>query len=113
MLFRSNRANQEKILLYRKYVRLNREVLDKSSQYPIIGVNDILRFNVSNLTMKMDNPEVPLFATEDGHPGYSIVKGEKIYYINMIMQLRYQEQSELLRYRLAFNRNGLRSIEKF
>lgn len=109
----NNRANQEKILLYRKYVRLNREVLDKSSQYPIIGVNDILRFNVSNLTMKMDNPEVPLFATEDGHPGYSIVKGEKIYYINMIMQLRYQEQSELLRYRLAFNRNGLRSIEKF
>jgi hypothetical protein len=109
----NNRANQEKIILYRKYVRLNREVLDKSSQYPIIGVNDILRFNVSNLTMKMDNPEVPLFATEDSHPGYSVVKGEKIYYINMIIQLRYQEQSELLRYRLAFNRNGLRSIEKF
>jgi hypothetical protein len=109
----NNRANREKIILYRKYVRLNREVLDKSSQYPISGVNDIIRLNVSNLTAKMDNPEVPLFATDDNHPGYTIVKGEKIYYINMIIQLSYQEQSELLRYRLAFNRNGLRSIEKF
>jgi hypothetical protein len=109
----NNRANREKIILYRKYVRLNREVLDKSSQYPISGVNDIIRLNVSNLTVKMDNPEVPLFATDDNSLGYSIVKGEKIYYINMIIQLRYQEQSELLRYRLAFNRNGLRSIEKF
>jgi hypothetical protein len=109
----NNRANREKIILYRKYVRLNRKVLDKSSRYPIVGVNDILRFNVSNLTIKMDNPEVPLFAMDDNPSGYTIVRGEKIYYINMILQLRFHEQSELLRYRLAFNRNGLKSIEKF
>lgn len=108
-----NRANREKIILYRKYVKLNREVLDKSSMYTISGINDILRLNVSNLTMKMDNPEIPLFVMEDNNLGYTVVKGEKIYYINMILQLRYMDQSELHRYRLAFNRSGLRSIEKF
>ncbi len=109
----NNRANREKIILYRKYVRLDREVLDKSSMYTISGINDILRLNVSNLTMKMDNPEIPLFVTENSDFGYSVVKGEKIYYINLILQLRYMEQSELNRYRLAFNRNGLRNIEVF
>ena len=108
-----NRANREKIILYRKYVKLNREVLDKSSMYTISGINDILRLNVSNLTMKMDNPEIPLFVMEDNNLGYTVVKGEKIYYINVILQLRYMDQSELHRYRLAFNRSGLRSIEKF
>jgi hypothetical protein len=61
----------------------------------------------------MDDPEVPLFALSDDERGYTIVQGEKIYYMNLVLQLHNENQTDFLRYRLAFNRNGLRGIEKF
>jgi hypothetical protein len=36
-----NRNNREKIILYRRLVRLNRKSLDDCSQYPTSGMNDI------------------------------------------------------------------------
>jgi hypothetical protein len=60
----------------------------------------------------MDNPVVPLFIPgENGNIG--IVKGEKMYYINLVIQLKNEEQSELKRYRIVLNRKGIREIEVF
>jgi len=107
-----NRSNREKIILYRRLVRLNRKSLDECSQYPTSGMNDIIRFNVSNFIQKMDNPVVPLYYPgETG--GIAIVKGEKMYYINLVMQFKNEEQSEYKRYRIVMNRKGIREIEKF
>jgi len=107
-----NRSNREKILLYRRLVRLNRKSLDECSQYPTSGMNDIIRFNVSNFIQKMDNPVVPLYIPgESGSIG--IVKGEKMYYINLVIQFKNEEQSEFKRYRIVLNRKGIREIEKF
>ncbi|MDY0343111.1 MAG: hypothetical protein RBR28_06035 [Lentimicrobium sp.] len=107
-----NRNNREKIILYRRLVRLNRKSLDECSQYPTNGMNDIIRFNVSNFIQKMDNPVVPLFIPgEDGN--LVIVKGEKIYYINLILQFKNEEQSEYKRYRIVLNRKGISEIEAF
>lgn len=107
-----NRNNNEKIILYRKLVRLNRRSLSECSQYPTSGMNDIIRFNVSNFTQKMDNPVVPLYSPgENGN--IEIVKGEKMYYINLVMQLKNEKQSEYKRYRIVLNRKGIREIEKF
>lgn len=106
----NNRNNREKIILYRRLVRLNRKSLDECSQYPTNGMNDIIRFNVSNFIQKMDNPVVPLFIPgEDGN--LAIVKGEKIYYINLIFQFKNEEQSEYKRYRIVLNRKGISDIE--
>ncbi|MEE4177718.1 MAG: hypothetical protein V2I46_09430 [Bacteroides sp.] len=109
----NNRINGEQIILYRKHVRLNRQLLDESSLYQINGLVEILRLNLSNLTQKMDNPEVPLFAPDDNALGYSVIKAEKLYFLNMILQFRYEDQTELKRYRIGFNRNGLKTIENF
>ncbi len=107
-----NRNNMEKVILYRKLVRINRDQLDRCSTYPHGGMNDIIRFSVLNFTHKMDNPEVPLhFMDEHNNP--VLVNAEKIYYINIIMQLRYQEQMEYRRYRLVVNRDGIKDIETF
>ena len=108
----NNRVSGEKIILYRKHVRLNRKLLDESSLYHVNGLVEILRMNFSNLTLKMDNPEIPLFALDDSEQGYSMVKAEKLYYLNLILQFRYEDQAELQRYRIGFNRNGLQSIEQ-
>lgn len=107
-----NRNNREKIILYRKLVRLNRRSLNECSPYPTSGMNDIVRFNVSNFIQKMDNPVVPLYApVENGD--FEIVKGEKMYYINLVLQLKNEEQLELKRYRIVLNRKGIREIETF
>ncbi len=107
-----NRSNMEKVILYRKLVRLDRGNLDKSSRFATAGMNEIIRMNFSGFIAKMDNPMVPLFvpAEEDG---FEIIKGEKIYYLNLVMQLKSEEQLEYQRYRIALNRKGIRGIERF
>lgn len=107
-----NRNNREQIILYRKLVRLNRQSLDNCSQYPTTGMNDIIRFNVSNFIQKMDNPVVPLYSPGDNGT-IEIVKGEKMYYINLVLQFNNENQLEYKRYRIVLNRKGIREIEKF
>lgn len=106
-----NRNNREKIILYRKLVRLNRQSLNNCSKYPTSGMNDIIRFNISNFIQKMDNPVVPLY-----YPGENgeveIVKGEKMYYINLILQFNNEEQISYKRYRIVLNRKGINEIQK-
>lgn len=107
-----NRNNNEKIILYRKLVRLDRQSLNGISEYIIQGINDIIRFNVFNLTLKMDNPDVPLFVGDENEY-FAIIRGEKIYYLNLIMQLRHEDVTTYKRYRLVLNRNGILNIETF
>ena len=105
-----NRNNNEKIILYRKRVRLNRKNLDKCGVYPLNGIHEIIRFNIFNFTNKMDNPEVPLYILDKDDLPIRI-KGEKIYYLNLIMQFRFEEQLEYRRYRLVMNRTGIKELE--
>lgn len=107
-----NRNNSEQIILYRKLVRLRRDILNKVSPYPLAGINDIIRINVSSLIQKMDNPEVPLFIPgDDGSP--DTVKGEKMYYLNLVMRLRHSDGIKFRRYRIVMNRNGIAEVENF
>ncbi len=107
-----NRNNQEQIILYRKLVRLRRDDLNKVSPYPVAGMNDIIRFNISNYIHKMDNPLVPLYIPTENN-GTGIIKGEKIYYINLIMQFKHSEGKRLKRYRIVLNRKGIKEVETF
>jgi len=75
-------------------------------------MNDIIRLNVMNYVQKMDNPIVPLYYP-DQETGYQIVKSERIYYINMVVQLIHDGETQLRRYRVILNRKGIREIEKF
>ncbi|HJF72186.1 MAG TPA: hypothetical protein K8V05_15660 [Butyricimonas virosa] len=112
LLEAENRRVDEKIILYRKRVQLNRKQLVKISTYPIPGIHDIIRFNISEFIRKMDNPEVPIFGNDKD--GNSIrVHGEKTYYLNFVIQCQYEEQLEYKRYRIMFNRLGIKKIETF
>lgn len=111
LLEANNRSTAEKIILYRTLVGIDGQVLDENNQYDVSGINDILRFNVSSFILKMDNPEVPL-AVPDDRGGYEVINGERIYYINFLIQLRYENNVAYKRFRLIMSRDGIERIEK-
>ncbi|MDV7397346.1 hypothetical protein RZS08_38450, partial [Arthrospira platensis SPKY1] len=55
-----NRNNDEKILLYRKRVRIYRKKLDQSIDYNTKGLNEILRLNLQHFCLQMDDPDIHL-----------------------------------------------------
>jgi hypothetical protein len=107
----NNRANSEKVFIYRTRTRIFRKKLDDISHYSITGVNSIIRLNLSNFISKMDNADFPLYYPDE-NDGFKIVKSEKIYYINFILHLKNDEQNELLRYRICLSRKGIQNIER-
>jgi len=108
----NNRAGSESIILYRVLMQLNRESIDANSDYPVAGVNEIFKLNISNFIRKMDNAEFPLYdITED--EDIEIVSGEKIYYLNLILQASEDLHWGYKRYRVVFNRKGIHKIETF
>jgi hypothetical protein len=102
----------EKVILYRKLMKLDRPSLDGIfAHYSITGVNDIIRFNVSNFIQNMDNPEIPFRRlTEDG---YVEISGQKIYYMTMVIDLRYNGENQNNVYRITFNRSGILKVDSF
>lgn len=110
-LLEANRGIEEQIMLYRKKLRLRRANLNKISQYPFVGVNDIIRFNLSEFMKRMDNDSVPVFAYKGGG-NYQKIDADKVYYLNYVIQCVYQEQVEYKRYRLCISMRGLKEIEE-
>lgn len=111
LLEADNRDTEEKIILYRVLVNIDGTALDANNQYDVSGINNILRYNFSNFIQKMDNPEIPLpIPGESG--GYELVTGEKIYYINFLMQFQYDGKINYKRFRVVMSRNGIEEIEQ-
>ncbi len=53
---------------------------------------------------------VPLFIPDE-NKGYALSLGERIYYINLIMQLSSENETAYRRYRILLNRKGIKAIE--
>lgn len=106
-----NRITDEKIILYRKKVFLDREKIDASSNYPIAGINDIIRLHLSRFMQKTDNPEEAIYYLNE--EGESVeIYGEKVYYLNILMQLQFEDQVNYKRFRVTFNQIGIIRLEE-
>lgn len=105
-----NKIFEEKILLYRKRVVIDNEQIRSASVYPVKGINEILRFHMHRFTQKMDNPEVPV-DTLDSEGNLTTLRVQKIYYINIVMQLIDGEDVALRRFRIVMTRNGILGVE--
>ncbi|MEZ5021343.1 MAG: hypothetical protein R2756_14710 [Bacteroidales bacterium] len=96
-------------VLYRKLMKLDRPSLDGIfTHYSITGVNDIIRFNVSNFVHNMDNPEIP-FRTLSGE-GFADSSGQKVYYLTFVIDLKYDGENQVTVYRVIFNREGILEV---
>ncbi len=111
LLEAENRVSDEKIILYRKVVQLDREKLEQGNQYAISGINDIVRLHLTHFTQKMDNPEIPLYLL-DAESNAVLIDGQKVYYINLVMQFQFEDSVNYKRYRLVVSRDGIREIEE-
>ncbi len=102
---------EEKILLYRKHVTIDDEALAANDDYPMRGINEVMRLHLTRFTQKMDNPSVPIdFVDAEGNLMSSNVK--KIYHVNIVFQLQHDGEVEYHHFRITMTRNGVLSIEE-
>ena len=106
-----NQVYDEKIILYRKWVNLSKNEIEKYKEYRLSGINDITRFNLLNFTQKMDNPYIPLYLS-DGQKGFIDIRGNKIYSLYFIVQCQSDEDEYYKKYRVLFNREGITDVSE-
>jgi hypothetical protein len=111
LLEAENRVAGEKIILYRKLARVNSRALARHNQHDTTGVNDITRFNVASFLEKMDSREYNLYVPGEGETCATVV-GEKIYYLNFLMQFQYDGKVNYRRFRLVLTRAGIKEIQE-
>ncbi len=101
----------EKVLLYRKRIKLFRKKLEHVYRdYQVESVNDITRLNVLKFLSKMDNPKKPVYVLEG--EGYRKIYGKRVYHLNMIIKYSMQEATLYKRFRIVLSRNGIKRIEE-
>lgn len=106
-----NRIYNEKIILYRKLVKISGVRINKDRDYKFIGINDITRFNITSFIQKADNPFVSLY-TADEKNGYNKFKGEKVYALHFIIRFQSRSDIHFRKFRLLFNRDGIKEINE-
>ena len=106
-----NKVFEEKILLYRKRIVIDNVAMKADNLYPLNGINEILRIHTHRFTQKMDNPVVPI-DTLDSEGRVVPVSVQKIYYINMVIQLSYGGKSDYRRFRIVMARDGIIAVEQ-
>ncbi len=106
-----NRISDEKIILYRKIVKINRKKMVANSGYIFPGINNITRLYITRFTQKMDNPETHLHYTDEAG-AITTITAEKTYYLNLIVEMQFDGQTDYKRYRIVFNRNGIMNLEE-
>ena len=105
-----NRINNESILFYRNLIRLDQKKLEETSEYKIEGINEILMLNLSSFVKKMDNPQ-NVYKLCNAEKEFVNVSVKKIYYINFVLRISWDEGVFCQRYRVIMNRDGIVSME--
>lgn len=101
----------EKIILYRKLVRINSQKLEDNNIYPVSGINDIVRLHINRLTQKMDNPLVPLKKFDETTGNLLTIEAPKIYNLHIVMQVQSENNAEFRAFKVVASRNGISGIE--
>lgn len=107
-----NEIYNENVILYRKWVTLSREEIEKYKEYRLSGINDFTRINLMNFVQKMDNPSIPLSMYDNSKGDYKDIKGTKIYLLYFILQFDSDSGTEYKKYRVLFNRNGITNVRR-
>ena len=85
--------------------------LAANGDYPMRGINEIMRLHLTRFTQKMDNPSVPIDSIdEDGRIITEDV--QKIYHVNIVFQLEHDKEREYHHFRITMTRKGVLDIEE-
>jgi hypothetical protein len=105
------RIFEEKILLYRKRLAIDDGILQGNAEYPLTGINEIMRLHLTRFAQKMDNPTIPV-DTFDADGNVITIQVQKSYYINIIFQLQHDDSVEYHHFRITMTRDGVLHVVK-
>ena len=105
-----NHFFEERTLLYRKHVHIDTDALHDQKEYPLTGINDIMRFHIQHYTLKMDDPNVNIDVIDpDGTIRFT--DAYRIYPLYIIMRFDFETNTEYHAFRITANRNGIFQCE--
>lgn len=108
----NNKYNKEEVILYRSMIKTDNDLINRSKHYKIQGLNRIIRLNLKSFLHKMDNPEVPLYYIDsENNDNIEFVNGEKVYFLNIILELDDNGKKDYHRYLVELNREGVLSVK--
>lgn len=102
---------EEKVLLYRKRVTIDGATLIKNDDYPMCGINEIMRLHLTRFTHKMDDALV-LIDTIDEDGNITTRNVQKIYYVNIVFQLRRDNIIKYHTFRIEMTKEGVVGIKE-
>ena len=105
-----NQVLEERIILYRKRVEIDNAMLKNQYDYDFKGINDIIRYHINYLTLKMDNPESSVDVMDEQHQVQTI-KAERVYILHFVMQFKWEDQVEYKAFQVLVSRNGILEIK--
>lgn len=105
------RIFDEKVMLYRKRLTVDGKALASVDNYPMSGINDIMRLHLTRFTHKMDNPKIEI-DTLDSDGGLVSMSVRKTYYLNVVFQLRHDGQTKYQHFRIVMSRDGVIEINE-
>ncbi len=73
------------------------------------GITDIVRFNLRNFLLKMDEPIKPLYALKNDVS--EKIPGARVYHVNVVLRFTSKRETRYERIRLVLNRDGIKRIE--
>ncbi len=106
-----NLRSDEKVILYRKLVHIDRDKMMENATYNYSGVNDIIRLQVNSFLHKMDNPLVPLNTLSDDGTVREVLC-PKEYYLNIVLKYEYDSTCDYKHFRITLDRDGIKGIEE-
>jgi hypothetical protein len=102
----------ETVLCYTKNVSISTAQIGKNS-FPIDGLNDIIRFNVQRLTMRMDDPWDSYHYVDPTSREVSEIKCARVYHLNIVLRLTPATGEQTLeRTRVIVDRKGIHRVEQ-
>lgn len=105
------RIFEEKILLYRKRLTIDDGAMQGNAEYPLTGINEIMRLHLTRFAQKMDNPTIPI-DTFDADGNVITIQVQKSYYLNIVFQLQHDGAVEYHHFRITMTRDGVLHIVK-
>ncbi len=99
---------EDSILYYRNKVKIANT--ENSDYLPSPGLTGILRYNIFDFTLKMDDSSKWYFVKTK--EGWKKEQAERLYFINLILRYQINDQIRYEHYKLLAGRSGIRAIKK-
>ncbi len=101
-------ASGDNIIGYKNKTTLFNSKIQKDE---FSGITQILRFNISDFTRKIDDPEKEVFVRTK--KGIQRMLADRVYHLNLILRYGDSAAPVIKRYKIKASRNGIKKIEHY